>query len=1188
MNLFSKIFRQLSIAKFVICLVCNAILISSFAQGNVDYDWKQVPIGGGGYIIGMKIHPLDGDVRYFRTDIGGAYRWNKNTNKLDQLLFFGYEKTDYFGVGGIALDPNNPNRLILAVGRYCDPEQTAILVSNDKGLSWSKEIVPGDFGANIYFASNGGRGCDNSVNDKDRQGAPIVLNPNDPNELLIGSRGSGLWSLNLTTENFTQLGSPVIPNAVFPHSIRTLEFHPVDDHLLYIAYAGEGIFRADLSNDTYQAINTTADLKEVSDLSISRNGDYMLLACKRKGIYKATNIISANPNFNKVLNYTGVNRNDDEAFLTVTCSPDNNDLAVTAFSDWQALSTVRFSYNSGNAWTGGVAGQTFGNLYPWHTTGEGSHISQFRFDPDNINGLYFTSWFTTYYTDDFTANPIQWTNSFSKGHEEAVITDIVTFPKNIQDNFLGITGGDQTGFLYSSIDDCNYPSSEISDQFDNDVDQIKGASMDYCFSDSDYVVVSTTRYWDDTRDGDGVVTKENTGNIFRSTDGGASFIESNNYDETLGKSIVAVASDNSQRVVIVNQDGLWYSTNQGATFTHSQNATSDMGSCTVGNRIADEGIGNVFGASINTSVFSTVRSVAGDKVLGCVFYFYDRNDGSFHVSTDYGETFFKVYDGFPDFVGNKWRHKTRVTPVPNHAKHVWINFKDDLYYTTNAGENWTRLSNVQNAETFAIGKQMGIGSYPTIFLFGIANNDQVYGYYRSVDMGASWNLIHDPIDKENWGSVKVMGADMEQEGRVYFSAGGLGLIYGDDTNVISNCDDTNLLSNYSFENGLTDWEPRTGGGAVATFNAVNTPAASDGSFSAETNVISQGNNYWDIQVKRNNIFLNANTEYKLSFDARTLTGNANMRYGSNTSVGNNFVMAGTAGLSSNWTNHSIVFTPSTSENVFLAFNYGDLSGTFYLDNVRLAENCPCEDSDNDTVCDDIDMCSGFDDLLDANGNGIPDGCESSICELVENGDFENGLTNWELKKFSGANGNVSVIGAGIAKIDITNPSSSNWHLGLRQSGILLRAGETYEVNYTAYADANRDIDIIITNTNGSQYSYHVESITTASTNYVYQFTMGSSTNSNALVNVNVATNSASVYIDEISIENINCEACIYDLELNDQDIFDGIYQVETLIESNGKVVVPNHVIFKAAEVLLESDFEVVNSTTFEVILQPCQ
>ena len=44
------------------------------------------------------------------------------------------------------------------------------------------------------------------------------------------------------------------------------------------------------------------------------------------------------------------------------------------------------------------------------------------------------------------------------------------------------------------------------------------------------------------------------------------------------------------------------------------------------------------------------------------------------------------------------------------------------------------------------------------------------------------------------------------------------------------------------------------------------------------------------------------------------------------------------------------------------------------------ENCRCigifQDGDGDTVCDANDICSGFDDTLDSDGDGIPDGCDT--------------------------------------------------------------------------------------------------------------------------------------------------------------------------------------------------------------------
>jgi len=52
-------------------------------------------------------------------------------------------------------------------------------------------------------------------------------------------------------------------------------------------------------------------------------------------------------------------------------------------------------------------------------------------------------------------------------------------------------------------------------------------------------------------------------------------------------------------------------------------------------------------------------------------------------------------------------------------------------------------------------------------------------------------------------------------------------------------------------------------------------------------------------------------------------------------------------------------------------------------------NCDCNgtylDSDNDTVCDAEDLCPGFDDSIDTNGNSTPDDCEGSQANCYSNG-----------------------------------------------------------------------------------------------------------------------------------------------------------------------------------------------------------
>lgn len=63
----------------------------------------------------------------------------------------------------------------------------------------------------------------------------------------------------------------------------------------------------------------------------------------------------------------------------------------------------------------------------------------------------------------------------------------------------------------------------------------------------------------------------------------------------------------------------------------------------------------------------------------------------------------------------------------------------------------------------------------------------------------------------------------------------------------------------------------------------------------------------------------------------------------------------------------------------------------------LDANCNCagtfQDSDGDGVCDAEDACPGFDDSIDADGDGIPDGCDSNNCVTVSNSFPTNPLTH---------------------------------------------------------------------------------------------------------------------------------------------------------------------------------------------------
>src|SRR4051794_7389719 len=119
----------------------------------VPYTWKNVQIGGGGFVPGIIFNQSQPNLIYARTDIGGAYRWNQATGRWVPLLdWVGFGNWGFNGVSSLATDPVDPNRVYVAAGMYTngfDPNDGAILRSADQGGTWSVSRLPFKLGGNM-------------------------------------------------------------------------------------------------------------------------------------------------------------------------------------------------------------------------------------------------------------------------------------------------------------------------------------------------------------------------------------------------------------------------------------------------------------------------------------------------------------------------------------------------------------------------------------------------------------------------------------------------------------------------------------------------------------------------------------------------------------------------------------------------------------------------------------------------------------------------------------------------------------------------------------------------------------------------------------------------------------------------------------------------------------------------------
>lgn len=169
---------------FFICLVSTICLGQTAAQDTrnvpeVPYEWSNVPIVGGGFVDGIVFHPTDRNVRFCRTDMGGAYRWDSTSQRWVAIQdYLSMADSNLQGVESIAVDPQDSRSVYLACGTYTGNRNAAICYSRDGGYSFTRVDVPFTMGGNENGRGNGER---------------MMVDPINGNIIYMGTRMHGLW-----------------------------------------------------------------------------------------------------------------------------------------------------------------------------------------------------------------------------------------------------------------------------------------------------------------------------------------------------------------------------------------------------------------------------------------------------------------------------------------------------------------------------------------------------------------------------------------------------------------------------------------------------------------------------------------------------------------------------------------------------------------------------------------------------------------------------------------------------------------------------------------------------------------------------------------------------------------------------------------------------------------------------------
>jgi photosystem II stability/assembly factor-like uncharacterized protein len=732
---------------------------------SVPYLWKNVQIVGGGFVDGIIFHPTAKGVRYCRTDMGGAYRWNDLTKGWEPLLdWLSYEDTNLMGVESIAIDPSDSNCVYLACGTYTNPRvpNGAILRSSDQGKSFLRTDMSFKMGGNENGRGNGER---------------MAVDPNDGNIIYLGTRQAGLWksidrgatwnrveSIPDVTENppssihnedsvrrwrWQNTGSGIVFVVFDPRSGSAKKASSI----IYIGVSlinRDNLFRSIDGGQTWKPVPGQPKQYRPNHAVLASDGTMYISygtspgpsRMRDGGIWKFNTRSNAwtditpdkpDPEKRKAFGYAAV------AIDT------HNPLTVIASSfgrpDSAGREDIFRSIDGGKTWKsifGGGGTYNF-SLAPY-VARTGIHwLFDIEIDPANPNHAMFTTGYGGYETFNLTnidiGKPTKW-SVMSTGIEETVALELLSPPKGA---YLITAIGDYGGFVHWDLDKPVPEGNFDNPRFGN----TNGVA---CAENNPDIVVRVGRATNYNPDR----------NIGYSIDGGRTWQPTTSAPKPESRSgHIAVSSDGTTWVWAPDRSAAYFTRDRGASWTQCQ------------------------GLPDNTRVIA-------DRINPQKFYAVNLFEGKLFISDDGAVTFteqpLNLPGGLPkhgDNRGDTRGGQDRIYATPGKEGDLWIAAFDGLYHSIDTYKSFVKLDGVKEIHAFGFGKAAPGADYSALYLIGIVNG--VRGIYRSDDTAHTWVRIND--DQHQWGLLLHITGDPKQYGRVYVGTHGRGVIYGDPVNI---------------------------------------------------------------------------------------------------------------------------------------------------------------------------------------------------------------------------------------------------------------------------------------------------------------------------------------------------------------------------------------------------------------------
>ena len=692
------------------------LLLSYLPLHAQEWQWDNVNLQGMGFVTGIVAHPTASDVVYARTDVGGVFRWEEDTESWTPLMDGKGISQD---VESVAIDPENEDLVYATVG---EREYNTVYKSPDRGQTWEPLYLA------VYVEGNGAW----------RHGGERLSVLGD--RMYYGSRRDGLWQSQDGGYYWRQINITVVPVGTDGGQTFTL-MHPSQPTTAYVGVQGSGVYQTTDDGQTWHLLEGGPEVRfRPVHGTIAHDGTLYVTYADGPGENAS----------GRVYKYGGAGTLQDvtpdqrtnQGFAGISVRPDNSQEVLTFQWAFGPTEGIHRSTDGGANWSP-LPFDTEGNVtepayYPSWTSY--TNAGQILLDPTDRNRAWMTTGFAVYQSNNICQKSSDWVVE-NENLEEFVCLALKAPPAQPRELILGVA--DMVGMALSRFDEV--PQKKF---YPDAFGVISGIA--YCETQPQHIAyVGSSQY--------GAVDPY-TG---ISRDGGLTWSPFPSVPAGAQNGNVAISSRDPEAMVWapMSESNLGLPTDERTVLLHY---TRDGGQTWYPSSGAPNRV-----ESLRQYWFGS-ESLVADPVDGSTFYLYDL--GNIYRSEDHGATWSVVGTVPVNY------YKVVMKARPGVFGELYLTNKDDdmLYRSSDAGASWEAIPSLLDGSNFAFGRAPN--EERAYVLYAVGKVDNQLGIYWLDEAGGAWQAIDTeglPLNK-----ITTLEASKETYGRLFFGTGGRGFFAG--------------------------------------------------------------------------------------------------------------------------------------------------------------------------------------------------------------------------------------------------------------------------------------------------------------------------------------------------------------------------------------------------------------------------